>query len=147
MSTIFVDTDNSNPDPEKKLYRGVRAGAAAFKVEEKMQKVVRKVVDGVADFTWAKTEKSKGYALRLSVAKVGVAGGSTTCSLSGEILRYPPTATKTRGKGEEMVSLGMSGTATATGTTDRAVLDCVEAIVEDLVPKSLKAMRLDFGKR
>jgi hypothetical protein len=147
MPTIFVETDNSNPDPEKKLYRAARAGGAAFKAEEKMQKVVKKVVDKAPDFTTVKSAQAKGYALRLSLAKVEIAKPDTKCSLSGEILRYPLTVSKKRGAGYEMVSTAMTGSATASGTSEHAILDCVEAIAEDLVAKSLKYMRIDFARR
>jgi hypothetical protein len=147
MPTIFVDTNNSNPDPQKKLFSGARAGGAAFKAEEKMQKVVKRIIDKAPDFTTAKFDKAKGYAIRLSVAKVEIASPNTKCSLSGAIVRYPPTATLKRGHGEEMVSTSMTGSATASGTTESSVLDCVEAIAEDLVTKSLKIMRDDFARR
>jgi hypothetical protein len=147
MPTIFVDTDNSNPDPEKKIYRGHHAGAAQFQAEAKIQTVVRKVLDKAADFTWTKFEKAKGYTLRLSVAKVDVVKPDTKCTMSGEILLYPRQMSMKKGEGEIMVSLRMSGSATASGTGPRAVVDCVEAICEDLIPKSLKTMREDFGTR
>jgi hypothetical protein len=146
MPTIYVDTDNSNPNPQKKLYSGTRAGGAAFKAEEKMQRAVKRIVDKAPDFTTTKFAKAKGYAIRLSVAKVDVANANTKCSLSGEIVRWPPLATGKRGNGETMVSTSMIGNAMATGTGEAAVLDCVEAIAEELATKSLKVMRDDFTK-
>lgn len=147
MPTIFVDTDNSSPDPKMKLYRGEGAGAAQFKAEDKIQKTVRKVLDKAADFTWTKFENAKGYSLRLSVAKVDVVKPDTKCSMTGEILLYPRQKTMKQGEGEEMVALRITGSATASGTGERSILDAVEAICEDLVPKTLKTMRDDYGKR
>jgi hypothetical protein len=46
-----------------------------------------------------------------------------------------------------MVTTSMTGNATASGTTPRSIVDCVEAITEDLVTKSLDTMRLDYTKR
>ena len=147
MAVIFVDTDNSDPDPQKKLFRAAHAGPAQFKAEEKMQKVVRKVLEKAADFTWTKFENAKGYTLRLSVARVDVVKPNTKCEMTGEILLYPRQKSMKKGEGEIMVSLRMTGSATASGTDPRSVVDCVEAICEDLVPKSLKTMREDYGKR
>jgi hypothetical protein len=147
MPTIFIDTDNSNPDPEKKIYRGTHAGSAQFKAEEKMQKVVRKVLDKAADFTWTPFKGAKGYTLRLSVSKVDVVKPNTKTSMSGEILLYPRQKSMKKGEGEIMVSLRMTGSATASGTDERSVVDGVEAICEDLLPKALKVMREDYGSR
>ncbi|HWB41410.1 MAG TPA: hypothetical protein VG500_09135 [Gemmatimonadales bacterium] len=145
MATIFVDTDNSNA--ANKLYKGALAGQAAAKAEGKMQAVVKRIVDKSAGFTTTKFEKAKGYAIRLAVSKVDTANHKTSCSLSGSIVRYPPTVTMSRGAGEEMVSTSMTGSATADGTTEGSLLDAVEAIAESLVTKSIPIMRADFQKR
>lgn len=147
MSTIFVDTDNSAIETEKKLYVATRAGGAAPRAEAAMAKAVKNALKDVPGFTLLKTEKAKGYVIRLSLAKVEVAGGNTKCSVSGAIVRYPRTMTAKRGAGEEMVSTGMTGNATASGRGDSAIVDCVEAIAEDLARKSIPHMRLDFTRR
>jgi len=145
MSLIFVDTDNTNVT--SKLYKGAKAGQAAAKAEGKMQTVVKRIIDKAAGFTTTKFDKAKGYAIRLEVSKVDTANHKTNCSLSGSIVRYPPTATLKRGAGEEMVSTSMSGSATADGTSEGSLLDAIEAIAESLVTKSVPIMRADYLKR
>ncbi|MGH7580585.1 MAG: hypothetical protein ACREM9_10470 [Gemmatimonadales bacterium] len=145
MAQIFVDTDNSNAG--SKLFKAPLAGQAAGKAEAKMQAVVKRIIDKSAGFTTTKFDKAKGYAIRLQVSKLDVANHKTNCSLSGSIVRYPPTVTMKRGAGEEMVSTSMSGSATADGTSEGSLLDAVEAIAESLVTKSVPIMRADFLKR
>ncbi len=147
MPTIYVDTDNSNPDPKKKLYRGELAGAAQFKAEEKIQLAVKKVIDNAPDFTTTKFPKAKGYSIRIKVSKVAYEAPDTKCSISGELLRWPPEASMNKGNGEHMVGLLMTSSAKASGKSERAILDCVEATTEDLVTKSLKGMQIDFARR
>lgn len=147
MPTIYIDTDNSNPDPAKKLYKATLAGGAADRAERIMQSTIRKTLVAIPDFVTDPVKNPKGYAIRLSVAKVEVVGADTKCELSGSIVRYPPEGTMKRGEGEVMVSTKMTGSATASGKPPRAVVDCVEAITEDLVRKSVDAMRRDFAKR
>ncbi len=147
MSTIFVDTDNSAVEPEKKLYLATRAGGAAPRAEAAMAKAVVKTLKDAPGFTLMKSAAAKGYVIRLSLASVEVTGGNTKCSVTGEIVRYPRSATAKRGKGEEMVSTAMTGKATASGRGDMAIVDCVEAIAEDLARKSIPHMRLDFTRR
>ncbi len=141
---IFVDTDNSNA--KDKLYNGSKAGTGATKVEAKMQAVVKKAVEK-AGFTTAKVPNAKGYAVRLVLDKVEVAGHDTKCSLKGSIVRYPRQMTQSRGAGEEMLSLGWGGSATATGSGEGAIVDCVEAIAESMMAKGVPVMNSDFMKR
>jgi hypothetical protein len=146
MPTIYVETDNS--DPDNKLYTAAKAGKAAAKAEEKMQKAVRKIIGKTSGFTTLKYDNAKGYVIRLEVSKVDTSGHQTQCSLSGSIVRYPMSvAQKGKGQGEEMLSTGMTGSATATGTSDNSILDCVEAVAEDLAAKAVPIMRDDFAKR
>lgn len=145
MSLIFVDTDNS--DLKNKLYNAAKAGKSAAAAERKMQQVVIRTIDKAAGFTTTKQDKAKGYRIRLEVSKVEIAGHKTKCSLSGSIVRYPPTVTKKGDRGEEMVSTSMIGNATADGTSEGSLLDCIEAIAESLVPKSIPIMRADYVKR
>jgi hypothetical protein len=145
MPLIFVDT--SNTDPKRKLFNGLKAGNSAAKAEEKMQKAVKRIIDKAAGFTTTKAENAKGYAIRLTVSKVEAAAHQTKCSLSGSIVRYPPAVTMKGDKGEEMVSTSMTGNGTVDGTSEGAVLDCIEAIAEELATKSVPIMRTDFVKR
>jgi hypothetical protein len=142
---IFVDTDNS--DPKNKLYNGSKAGQAAAKVEAKMQSVVKGILDKTAGYTTAKMGDPKGYTIRLEISKLDTADHKTKCSLSGSIVRYPKGVTMKGAKGDEMLSLGWSGSAEATGTTDGSLLDCVEAIIESMMKKGIPIMTADFPKR
>jgi hypothetical protein len=144
MPPIFVNTDHGL---KNKLYNGTKAGKAAAAAEGKMQRVVKRIIDKAAGFTTIQSGQAKGYVIRLEVSKVEMAGHQTKCGLSGSIVRYPPTATRERGKGEEMVSTNMTGNATADGTSEGSLLDCIEAIAEDLVSKSIPIMRADYLKR
>ena len=145
MSIIFVDTDNS--DLENKIYVATMAGSAGPKAEAKMEAAIKKIMIKTPGFTVDKPEKPKGYTIRLKIAKIEKGGGNTKCMLSGSIVRYPKSSTAKRGEGEEMVSTSMTGNATATGTSDNSIWDCVEAIAEELATKSIQAMKIDWGKR
>jgi hypothetical protein len=142
---IFVDTDNSNAT--NKLFNGSKAGGAAAKAEAKMQSTVKRIVDKAAGFTTTKSKDAKGYAIRLTISKLEVGNGKTSCSLSGSIVRYPPTVSLKGGKGDEMVSTSMTGSGNSTGTSEGDMLAVVEAIAEDLAAKSIPIMRNDFTKR
>lgn len=144
MPQIFVDTDHG---PTNKLYNGSKAGQSAAKAEGKMQAVVKKIVDKTAGFTTTKFANAKGYAIRLEISKLEVADHKTKCSLSGSIVRYPKGATMKGGKGDEMLSLGWGGSATADGTSEGSLLDCVEAVAESMMAKGIPVMNSDFLKR
>ena len=142
MPQIFVDTDNS--DPKDKLFVGTKAGGA--KAEEKMQKVVIRIIGKTDGFTTDPKVSKKGYAIRLTVSKVEVGDHETKCAVSGSLVRRPREKVK-GGEGEVMVSTSMGGSGKVNGTDDGAILDCVEAISEDLVKKSIKYMKEDWTKR
>lgn len=144
MAPIFVDTDHN---PKNKLYDGGPAGQAAAKVESKMQSVVRTIIGKTAGFTTTKVANSKGYTIRLEISKLEAAGHETKCTLSGSIVQYPKGVTKRGAKGDEMLSLGWGGTATASGTSEGAILDCVEAVTEAMLKKGIPVMNNDFLKR
>ncbi len=142
---IFVDTDNS--DPTNKLYNASKAGQSSAKAEGKMQAVVKKLVDKTAGFTTAKFPNAKGYTIRMEISKLEVADHKTKCSLSGAILKYPKGVTMKGAKGDEMLSLGWGGSATADGTSEGSLLDCVESIAESMMAKGIPIMNADFLKR
>jgi len=144
MAPIFVDTDHN---PKNKLYDGGQAGQAAAKVESKMQAVVKAIIGKTAGFTTTKVANSKGYAIRLEISKLEIAGHETKCSLTGEIVRYPKGVTTKGAKGNEMVSLGWGGSATALGTSEGSILDCVEGVAESMMKKGIPVMNADFLKR
>jgi len=146
MSQIFVNTDNTNP--KDKLYTAQMAGENAAAVEAVMQKVVVKVIGKNPGFTTAKTVNPRGYSIRLKISNLQQSPAETKCTVSGEVVRYPNTHSSIqRGGGEAMVTTGMSGSATATGKGKFAVIDCVEAIAESLVAKTVPVMRTDMTKR
>lgn len=141
---IYVDTAHG---PKNKLYDGSKAGQAATNAETKMQEIVKAAIDGAAGFTTTKDGNSKGYVILLKISKLDTSGHETKCTLAGEIVRYPKGVTKTGGKGNEMVSLGWGGSATASGTSAGSVVQCVEAIAESMMTKALPIMKNDFAKR
>lgn len=145
MPPIFVNTDNS--DPKNKIYDASKAGGNSFSAEAKMQQVVIKVIEKDPTFTTNKIKDPKGYSIRLKVSKLEVNGHETKCSLSGEIVRFPSTYSKVGGSGETMVSTSMTGNASATGGGKNAVIDCIEAIAESLIAKSIPVMRADMTQR
>jgi hypothetical protein len=140
---IYVETNSTNKD---KLFDASMAGTAATKAETKMQKMVKDAVENAAGFTTAKTDDAKGYYVRLKISKFEV-NGSTKCTISGSIERYPKSVTKSRGAGSEMVTTAWSGSAEASGHSDQSVVDCVEAITESMLPKGITAMKADMLKR
>jgi len=142
---IFVDTDNS--DPKNKLYNGSKAGNSAAKVEAKMQSVVKKILDKTPGFTTTKMGNAKGYTIRLEISKLDTANHKTKCSLSGSIVRYPKGVTMKGAKGDEMLSLGWSGSAEADGTSEGSLLDCVEAITESMMKNGIRTMNADWAKQ
>jgi hypothetical protein len=145
MASIFVDTDNS--DPKNKLYNGSKAGNSSAKVEGKLQAVVKRIIDKTAGFSTVKVANAKGYTIRLEISKLEVADHKTKCSLAGSIVRYPKGVTMKGAKGDEMLSLGWGGSATADGTTEGSLLDCVEAVAESMMAKGVPIMSADFMKR
>jgi hypothetical protein len=146
MSQIFVNTDNTNL--KDKLYTAQMAGENAKAAEDAMQKIVTRVIGKNPGFTTAKIANPKGYSIRLKISKLQQTPAETKCTVSGEIVRYPNTfSSSQKGGGEAMVTTGMSGSATATGRGKFAVIDCVEAISESLVAKTIPLMRQDMTKR
>ena len=145
MTFIFVNTDNS--DPTKKIYSGLAAGKYAAKAEEKMQKAVIRVLGKATGFTTTKSDGARGYTIRLKVAKVEIVNNKTKSSVSGYVELYPAKATKTGIDGEEWIVPNMTGTATADGTDERAAIDGIESIVEDLVAKAIPPIRTDAATR
>ena len=145
MPLIFVNTDNSNP--KAKIFVATSAGRYAASAEAKMEAVVDKIIEKTPGFTTTGDEKSQGYTIRLKVAKVTIANQSTRCEISGELVRFPETASKSGEKGAQMVSTGFTGGGTATGTNESSLLDCVEAVTEGMVAKAIPAMRTDMTNR
>jgi hypothetical protein len=148
MSVIFVDCDNS--DPRNKVFSAIKAGKSAAKAEEKMQKAVKAILKNAPGFTTTKppkAEDAKGYQIRFTVSKVESAGHRTNCGLNGAIAIYPLQKTKSGAEGVEMLTRSMTGNGWADGTSENAILDCIEAIAEDLTTKAVPIMRTDFAKR
>jgi hypothetical protein len=146
MSVIFVNTDNSNV--ANKLFNGTKAGAEAKAVEDVMQKVVIKVIGKNPGFSTAKTANPKGYSIKLEIAQLQQNGRETSCSLRGELVRYPNSFTVAKKEGAAtMVSTSFTGSAKAIGMGKFAVIELVEAIAESMVPKAIPAMRQDMLQR
>lgn len=149
MPLIYINTDNS--DVTNKIFSAFKAGKSAAIAEQKMLAIVKKLVDKAPGFTTTKGEgENKGYTFKLEVVKVEVGAGKTKCGLSGAIAYYPKTYSQSKhakdNQGEQMLSTSMTGNATADSATDRALLDCIESITEDLIAKAIPIMRTDFDK-
>jgi len=138
---IFINTDNS--DPHDKIYQATKAGGA--KAEAIIQTTIKKIIDDAAGFTTNTSDNAKGYTIRLTVSEIDATGPNVKCAMTGAIEFYPPVAIKKGGKGTEMLSTGMTGHANATGST--AVLDCVQAITENLTNKAIPIMKANFADR
>ena len=146
MSLIYVNTDNTNATD--KLFNGAKAGAEAKAVEEVMQKVVVNIVGKNAGFTTTKMANPKGYSIKLEIARLEQVGRETSCSLKGELVRFPNSFTVAKNGGAAtMVSTSFTGSAKAIGMGKHAVVELVEAITEGMIPKAIPAMRQDMLQR
>ncbi len=145
MPPIYVHADNS--DPKNKVFIASLAGKSAQAAETKMQSTLVKMIGKNAGFTTNKIANPKGYMVVLKVEKLDASNGQTKCEIKGSIERYPPTVTKSGASGTAMVTTAMSGKATASGADEQAIIDCVEAITESLVAKSMPVMTADMTKR
>ena len=123
-------------------------GTSMAVAEDKMKEMVIKAFEKESDFTTNDIDNPKGYTLVFKVTKFS-SGSETSCTITGDILRYPKSASKKAGAGEEkvMVSRDWSNTASASGSGNAAVLQCVEAILELMVPKSFPVMKIDMTRR
>lgn len=146
MSSIFVNTDNTNP--KDKLFNGRMAGAEAKAVEDLMQKIVVKIIGKNPGFTTTKLPNPKGYSIKLEIAKLQQTPQETSCSLKGELVRYPNSfSVAKKGGAGAMVSTSFTGGAKAIGMGKHAVIELVEAIAESMVAKTIPAMRQDMLQR
>ncbi len=142
MPPIFINTNNN--DKKNKIYKATQTGGSMDDAENKIKEMVIKAFEKSADFTTNNVTDPKGYTLRFEVTKFKADAGDTTCTITGEIMRFPKS-----GAGEEkvMVSRDWSNTASASGTNTAAVLQCIEAILELMVPKSIPVMKVDMTRR
>jgi hypothetical protein len=151
MPPVFINTDNT--DKKNKIYVANAVGEGIAEAEDKMQAMVIKAFEKASEFTTNKIDNPKGYTLYFKVTKFNASGSDTSCTITGEILRYPTVAySKAKGAGKTQVESVMtggnwSGSATASGKGKRALLDCVEAIMESMVPKSIPVMKADMTRR
>ena len=74
--------------------------------------------------------KGPGFAFHVKVVEISGDAKTTKCVVSGSIVGYPKAF---------VVSIGPNPTATATaqGSGDRVVADCIDAAVDDLVTRKL----------
>jgi hypothetical protein len=74
--------------------------------------------------------KGPGFTFRLKVEDIAVDAKSTKCVVSGSIVGFPKSF---------VVSIGVNPTATATaqGSGERVVAECIDAAAEDLVSRKL----------
>jgi hypothetical protein len=150
MPPVFINTDNT--DKKNKIYIANIVGEASADVEDKMQSMVVKAFEKESDYTTNKVANAKGYTLEFKITKFSAAAHETSCTIQGLILRYPASYSKSKqggGSGEDVVMFAGNWTssATASGKGPRAALDCVEAIMEGMVPKSFPVMKADMTRR
>ena len=145
MPPIFINTDNS--DKKHRIYVGDKAGSVSADAETKIQEMVIKTFANEAAFTTNKINDPKGYTLFFEVTEFSGSGGDISCKIVGDILRYPSSATKGHGSKAEkvMISGEWSGAAQASGRD--AMAQCIEAIMEKIVPKSFPVMTADMARR
>ena len=145
---IFIDVDNT--DPKHKLFKGTKAGDAAEAAEAKMQAVTKRIVDKASDFTTQKPTSAKelkelkGYFIMMEVATVQSDKTGAKCTVTGYVTQYPRIADDKGGLGDVLVVPRMSGSASVQGMRN-PVVECVEAVVEDLVTKALPMLRKHFA--
>ena len=139
---IYVNTDNSNPN--KKLFNASALGSAAA-IEKKMQEVVVETIrEAGAAFNTDKP--GKGYSLRMKVV-AEKQGRAMKCSVTIEILRYPPEAAK-GGKAEFMVPITVTpGSATLEGASAADLLDAIAQLTKSNVKAAIGPMRIDMTRR
>ena len=150
MPPIFINTDNN--DKKNKIYNTHAVGEGAAEAEEKMRAMVVKAFEKASEFTTNKIDNPKGYTLLFKVTKFSSSGGETGCTISGEILRYPKAFSKSKGSGgsgtESVMTAGKwTGSAKASGSGKGSMMDCVEAVMESIVPKSIPVMKADMTRR
>lgn len=150
MPSIFVDVDNS--DSAHKLFVGTKAGNLAKDAEAKMQDVTRRVVDKASDFTTTKPTDAKalkdlkGYVILMKLEKVEADTKSAKCTLVGQIVQYPRVKTKDGDLGDVIVAMQMTTHGSVQGTRN-PVIECIDALAEDMVTKALPVMRKDFATK
>jgi hypothetical protein len=146
MGPIYINTDNS--DKKHKIYIAKLAGGFMDDAEGKIQEMVLKAFADDSEFTTNKVDSAKGYTLRFEITKFSATGGETALEIKGEIVRYPKSPTK-KGSADEkvMVSRDWSNHAAASGTDVTAVQQCIQAILELMVPKSKPVMTIDMTRR
>jgi len=94
--------------------------------KQAMKKAAERELKGASGITTAK--KGNGYALHFLVKEIIADGKGAKCTVSADITRYPSK--------ESLAGVILSATAAAQGMKpDRAVADCLDSIVEDLVTK------------
>ncbi len=142
----FINTDNSNK--KRKIYNANLAGESMGAAEDKMKEMVIRAFEKNADFTTNQITNPKGYTLRFEITKFSSQGGDVSCTITGEILRYPKSQSKHGAKDEKvMVNRDWSNSASVSGRGTDAVVQCVEAILELMVPKSIPVMKIDMTRR
>jgi hypothetical protein len=150
MPPIYINTDNS--DKKHKIYIANAVGEGLGEAEDKMQAMVIKAFEKASEFTTNKIDNPKGYTLVFKITKFNAGDHETSCTINGTILQYPAvTYSKSKessGSDAVMVMAGdWKGSATASGKGKHAMLDCVEAIMESMVPKSIPVMKSDMTRR
>lgn len=148
MATILLDIDNT--DKDNPIFVGKAAGADAAAVEAKMAETIKRYVEKskkADEFTVVRsTQVPKGYVLILTLKSVKVDAGMTKCVISGLIVQYPRERNAKGEIGDVAVSLSLQASGGVSGSKT-ALLDCVDALVEDIMGKAIPEMRRHFATR
>ena len=101
------------------------------KAIEAVKKAAERTIKGASGFTIDK--KGPGFQIRLKVAEVTPSPKGAACKVTGELLRLRDPS-----KPPEMLSTSLTGGAKAEGMApDRAVVDCLDSVVEDMLKKNV----------
>jgi len=89
-----------------------------------------RVLGGSGGAGFQTRDKGPGFAFRLKVEEIALDAKTTKCVVSGSIVGYPKPF---------VVSIGANPTATATaqGSGDKVIADCIGGAAEDLVSRKL----------
>ena len=146
---IFINTDNS--DKKNKIYNAKLVGSRLDDAEAKMKEMVIKAFENDAEFTTNKIDDPKGYTLMFEVTKFEGTDRDASCTISGEIIRYPKSVSHSKkaqkGKGSEKVMIGGDWSISSAVSGKNSIVRCVEEVMKVLVPKSKTVMKADFARR
>lgn len=145
---ILLDIDNT--DPKAPIFMAGAAGALKAAAEAQMAATIKKYVEKskkADDFTVVRPkEPTKGYVLILKLTKVSADANSATCTVSGLIVEYPRQRNAKGEIGDVAVSLALTSSGKVQFTKN-PVIECVDAMTEDIMGKAIPEMRRHHATR